>query len=127
MSANVRVGSILIRCFEWDRMYAFWRAALHYVPREEPDTDDWVVLTDPAGCGPNISLERVPHRRRGTRSRLHLDLYTTEQEQEVERLVGLGASRYPWRYPPGADYAVLADPDDNLFCVVHTQEWADRP
>jgi hypothetical protein len=36
----------------------------------------------------------------------------------IDRLArALGAARYPWRYPPGADYVVLADPDDNLFCV----------
>ena len=49
---------------------------------------------------------------------LHLDLYTTDQHDEVERLVGLGARRYPWKYHSGADYVVLEDPDRNLFCVV---------
>ena len=37
---------------------------------------------------------------------------------EVERLVTLGARRYPWRYPVDADFVVLEDPDGNLFCVV---------
>jgi hypothetical protein len=124
---NVRVGSILFRCYEWDAMLAFWSAALHYVPREAPTSNDWVVLTDPNKRGPNISLERVDHKRQGKRSRLHLDLYTTDQAKEAERLIALGASRYPWRYPRHADYVVLADPDDNLFCVVQTREWADRP
>lgn len=124
--SQVRVGSILIRCHEWEKMYAFWRATLHYVPREEPKTNDWVVLTDPQKRGPNISLEKF-RKREGKRSRIHLDLYTTEQDKEVERLLALGATRYPWRYPPHADYVVLADPDDNLFCVVQTREWADRP
>jgi hypothetical protein len=50
---------------------------------------------------------------------VHLDLYTARQEAEVERLVALGATRYPWRYRPGADFVVLQDPGGNLFCVVH--------
>ena len=37
---------------------------------------------------------------------------------EVDRLLRLGARRYPWRYEPGSDYVVLEDPDGNLFCVV---------
>ena len=41
-----------------------------------------------------------------------------DQNAEVERLVKLGATRYPWRYPPEHDYIVLEDPDGNLFCVV---------
>jgi Glyoxalase-like domain len=60
----------------------------------------------------------MPEKRTGKRSRLHLDLYTSDQKSEVERLIMLGATRYPWRYRPDDDFIVLADPDDNLFCVV---------
>ena len=48
---------------------------------------------------------------------LHLDLYTNQQEAEVERLIGLGAIRYPWRYSHGADFVVLQDPDGNLLAL----------
>jgi catechol 2,3-dioxygenase-like lactoylglutathione lyase family enzyme len=119
----VRIGSVVIRCREFDRMLAFWREALHYVARE-PVAGGWVVLRDPTGRGPNVSLDQVNEPRTGRRSRLHLDLYTRDQEGEVARLVGLGAVRYPWRYPPDADFVVLADPDDNLFCVVQIPEGA---
>lgn len=98
-------------------MLDFWQEALHYVPRNPPE-GGWVVLRDPQGRGPNVSLDRVPEKRTGNRSRLHLDLYTLNQELEVERLVDLGATRYPWRYRPGDDFVVLEDPDGNLFCVV---------
>lgn len=116
---DLRIGAIVIHCFHFDRRVGFWRSALGYAPREPP-SDDWVVLRDPAGRGPNLSLQgrekRAPHR-----SWLHLDLYTHEAEREVERLVALGARRYPWRYPPGADFVVLEDPDGNLFCVVQKE------
>ena len=114
---RMKIGSIVIRCYEFEKMLAFWQAALGYEPRE-PATDGWVVLRDPSGRGPNLSLDRVAERRTGKRSRIHLDLYTEDQAGEVERLVALGASRYPWRHQPGDDFIVLADPDDNLFCVV---------
>ena len=100
-------------------MLVFWHQALHYVPREAA-TDSWVVLRDPGGRGPNLSLDRIPERRTGKRSRLHLDLYTHNRDAEVERLVSLGATRYPWRYRPGSDFVVLEDPDGNLFCVVQS-------
>jgi catechol 2,3-dioxygenase-like lactoylglutathione lyase family enzyme len=114
---GTKIGSIVIRCHEFEKMSAFWQAALGYVPRE-PASEGWVVLRDPQGNGPNLSLDRVPEKRTGKRSHLHLDLYTDDQPAEVERLVKAGARRYPWRYPPGADYVVLEDPDGNLFCVV---------
>jgi catechol 2,3-dioxygenase-like lactoylglutathione lyase family enzyme len=114
----MKIGSIVIRCAEWERLLSFWSAALHYVPRYPPE-DGWVILGDPEGRGPNVSLARVPPGKTlPRRGRLHLDLYAEEQHEEVERLVGLGARRYPWRYQPGDDFVVLEDPDGNLFCVV---------
>src|SRR6266571_4324989 len=114
---KLKIGSIVIRCYEFEKMMAFWQEALHYVPRR-PAKNGWVVLHDPGGRGPNVSLDRVLEKRSGKRSRLHLDLYTDNQEGEVERLVEIGATRYPWRYRPDDDFVVLEDPDGNLLCVV---------
>lgn len=121
-NGQVRIGSIVILCHDWERTFEFWQAALGYDVEHTDPNGGFVILRDPAGGGPNLSLDRVQTKRTGKRSRLHLDLYTTNREVEVERLVQLGARRYPWRYPPGADYIVLADPDDNLFCVVQTAD-----
>jgi catechol 2,3-dioxygenase-like lactoylglutathione lyase family enzyme len=117
MDPRLKIGSIVIRCYEFDKMLAFWREALHYV-HGEPVERGWVILHDPDGNGPNVSLDQSPERRSGKRSRLHLDLYTTNQEGDVERLAKIGATRYPWRYKPDDDFVVLEDPDGNLFCVV---------
>lgn len=113
----MKIGSIVIRCFEFDKMLSFWSAALHYVPKDPPD-QGWVILTDPTGKGPNISLDQLTEKRTGKRSHLHLDFYSEDQAADVERLVLLGARRYPWRYKPGDDFVVLEDPDGNLFCVI---------
>jgi len=117
MRRGLQIGSIVIRCFEFEKMLAFWQEALHYVPRE-PAEGGWVVLRDPAGIGPNLSLDQAAKKRSGKRGWLHLDLYTSDQAGEVARLVRLGAREYPWRYEPDHDYIVLEDPDGNLFCVV---------
>ena len=113
----MKIGSIVIRCYEFDKMLTFWQEALHYVPRE-PAEGGWVVLCDPKGRGPNVSLDQVIERRSGKRNRLHLDLYTRDQKSEVKRLMHLGATRYPWKYNPDDDFVKLADPDGNDFCVV---------
>ena len=113
----MKIGSIVIRCFEFEKMMEFWQEALHYVPKEAA-SNGWVILCDPQGMGPNLSLDKVPERRSGKRGWLHLDLYTNNQKEEVERLIKNGATRYPWRYKPDDDFIVLADPDDNLFCVI---------
>ena len=119
-TSEVRVGSIVVRCVRFDELLAFWQAALGYVPREPP-RDGWVVLTDPTGAGPNVSLDRVAEHELpplGELSRVHLDLYTTDQQAEVDRLLSLGATRYEREYGPDDDFVVLVDPDGNRFCVV---------
>jgi catechol 2,3-dioxygenase-like lactoylglutathione lyase family enzyme len=112
----MKIGSIVIDCSEFDKMLAFWQEALHYVP-EEPAKDGWVILRDPEGRNPNVSLNYDPEKRLG-RNRLHLDLYTDNREGEVKRLLKIGATHHPQTYEPGDDFRVLEDPDGNLFCVV---------
>ena len=117
MRTTLRIGAIVIYCGDFQRTYTFWREALGYVPRDPPE-DGFGILRDPAARGPEITVEQRQSVRAGKRSRLHLDLYTLEQSAEVDRLLTLGATRYPWRYQPGANYVVFADSDDNLFCVI---------
>jgi Glyoxalase-like domain len=112
----MKIGSIVIDCVEFDKMLAFWQESLHYVQRE-PATEGWVVLRDPKGAGPNISLNRVPRKPR-VRNSLHLDLYANDRAGEVARLIKIGARRHPQTYEPDDDFRVLEDPDGNLFCVV---------
>jgi hypothetical protein len=117
---SVHIGSIVVHCNEFERTVAFWQDALHYVPRE-PARDGWVVLRDPEGKGPNLSFQ-ARNTRRERRSWLHVDLYADDRDREVERLVGLGARRYPWRYRAHSDFIVLEDPGGALFCVVQVAQ-----
>ena len=103
-------------------MLAFWQEALHYVPAA-PAKDGWVILRDPEGKVPNLSLDRDPDEKRIGRTwrpRLHLDLYNDDQEREVKRLLKIGATRHRQTCDPEDDFIVLKDPDGNLFCVVQT-------
>ena len=97
----MRIGSIVIHCHEFDRLLTFWQNVLHYVPRRPPQ-GGWVVLCDPEDKGPNLSFQ-AREKRRPVRNWMHVDLYTDRRDEEVSRLVELGAKRYPWRYRPGAD------------------------
>ncbi|MDQ4023955.1 MAG: VOC family protein, partial [Actinomycetota bacterium] len=65
------MGSVVIDCNDFDAMFAFWRDALRYVPRDPPD-EDFVVLQDPNGRNVNVSISQVPEPRVG-KNRLHLD------------------------------------------------------
>jgi Glyoxalase-like domain len=118
--SELRIGSVVIDCIDFDKMLTFWQEALHYVPRE-PAKDGWVVLLDPTRRNVSVSLNQVPERLMG-RNWLHFDLYTNDQGKEVERLLKIGATRHPQTYEQGDDFIVLQDPDGNLFCVVDKSE-----
>lgn len=117
----ISIGSIVIRVDDLPRQLAFWSAALDYVPRGElGEGDDFMLLRPRDGVGPNVSLDMVPAKVQ-VPPRIHLDLYTEDQADEVERLIRLGATEVHWdRKPADADYVILADPEGNRFCVVDT-------
>jgi len=121
----MKIGGIVIDCTDFDKMAAFWQEALHYVPRE-PAKGGWVVLKDPSGSSPNVSLNQkskplMDSKKLGWRLsdkiRLHIDLYTSDQKGEVERLLKIGATLIR-RPKKGEDFVILADPENNHFCVI---------
>lgn len=112
----MHVGSVVIDCNDFMRMLQFWQAALGYQAREAPE-EDFAVLCDPQGRNVNVSLQKVPEPRAG-KNRLHLDLYTERQAEEVERLLRLGATRAERLPEPDDDFVLLQDPEGNVFCVV---------
>ncbi|MEF2277772.1 VOC family protein [Deinococcus sp. YIM 134068] len=112
------IGSIVWGVRDVPRAIAFWTQALNYRLRNEPD-DDWAVLVPVEGPGVQLALDLVDSERA---RRHHLDLYADDGAAEVERLLSLGATRVDWRYPPDADFVVLADTEGNPFCVVQRNE-----
>ena len=117
---ELKIGSVVIDCINYDKMLAFWQEALHYVTTE-PAKGGWVILRDPAGRNTNVSLNQVqPSEKLTGRNWLHFDLYTKNQKNEVARLTKLGASLHSQQYEPDDDFVVLEDPDSNLFCIVDT-------
>lgn len=88
----------------------FWAEALGCARGSNPD-----FLIPRAGGAARLHVDDT--------DRTHLDLWTdsaAEQRCEVDRLVGLGASRVDWDYPDDADFVVLRDPGGTLFCVIDT-------
>ena len=106
----VRIGAVVVNVSDVGRAADFWRGALGYsADRRNP------AFLLPDGEGVRLHLDET--------DRMHLDLWADDRDEqlaEVERLVGLGATRVPWDYPNDADFVVLADPDGNLFCVIDT-------
>jgi len=96
----------------------FWSAALGWplVWDEHEET----AIRAPSALGPMITWSGPPLIPKHGKNRLHLDIAPpagVEQEAEVARLVGLGATRIDIGQGD-VDWVVMADPDGNEFCVL---------
>jgi hypothetical protein len=58
------------------------------------------------------------------KNRVHLDLTSSAQDrdQEIERLLALGARRVDIGQTGEESWTVLADPEGNEFCVIRPKE-----
>jgi hypothetical protein len=103
-------GALVLNVSDVGRAAQFWSSALGYVAQP----DNAAFLGPGSGNGPRLHLDET--------DRTHLDLWVDRQgsdlETEVARLLALGARRVDWEYPEDADFVVLADTEDNLFCVI---------
>ena len=79
---------------------------------------DAAAASDPAGRRPRLFLQRVGEDKT-VKNRVHLDVQVGEdrRDQEVERLLGLGATKlYDGALGPQR-WVTLADPEGNELCV----------
>lgn len=110
----MKIGSIVWGVKDIKRSIEFWSQALDYTLAFEP-AEDFAILQPTSGEGVNLSLNRVTSDRA---RRHHMDLYTDRLEEEVARLIRLGATKKNWDYHEGEDYIVLEDPEGIPFCVI---------
>jgi catechol 2,3-dioxygenase-like lactoylglutathione lyase family enzyme len=110
---GIRLGSVVINCADLEAMTKFWASALDLTPGPGSDDGRFRVLRGPRV---NVSLQ-VAGSPVSARDQMHFDLYSDDQEGEVRRLVGLGASYVRHNDDPKDPYVVLADPEGNEFCV----------
>jgi Glyoxalase-like domain len=117
---TLRIQNVSVDCADPARVAAFWAEVLGW--RITGSDADEVDLEPPAGSredgvSPDIVFLRVPDER-VTKNRLHLDLRPSDQHAEVERLIGLGATRIDIGQSSECSWVVLADIEGNEFCVL---------
>ena len=119
-----RFTELIVDCADPRRLAEFWSAVLGWQPTgrfDEDVYDEDVEIAGPPGSGPSLVFVRVPEAKT-VKNRLHVDVNPVgcEQEQEVERLVGLGARRIDIGQGESS-WIVLADPEGNEFCVLRSR------
>jgi predicted enzyme related to lactoylglutathione lyase len=112
----IRLGSTVINCADMELMTRFWSQSLHLAPSSAALGDDFRVLHG-EHVRLSLQLSRTPV---SARDQMHLDLYSDDQDAEVQRLAGLGARIVRHHDDPDDDYVVMTDPEGNEFCVCAT-------
>jgi Glyoxalase-like domain len=137
---------VVFDCADPDGLARFWAGALGYKLQDPPAGyqtweawareqgipedrfNDLSAAVDPDGKGPRLFFQRVPEPKT-VKNRVHLDLNISggwtvpEQERrqrvdaEVERLLGLGATRLRVVEEDGQYWVVMHDPEGDEFCV----------
>ena len=116
-----RFSELVVDCRDPEALATFWAAVLDYQVLSR-DEDGAVEIGPEAGFGghaPTLVFGPVPDPTPGKR-RLHIDLNATDREQdaELERLLGLGATRADVGQTGEEGWHVLADPEGNQFCLL---------
>jgi predicted enzyme related to lactoylglutathione lyase len=117
----VRLHHIVIDTHDLPRLARFWTEALGWKVLSEREREI-VIGTDenaPVGiCFMPVTDEKA------VKNRVHLDITTSaeDRDQEIERLLALGAQRADIGQTGKESWTVLADPEGNEFCVIRPKE-----
>ncbi len=114
-----RLATIALDAHQPEVVADFWCAVLGWVVVEQSDEGTSIGAAD--GSWPTIDMLPVPESKT-VKNRLHLDLRAdgTTTEAELDRLLGLGATRIDVGQSADATWVVLADPEGNEFCLLAT-------
>ncbi|GAB3847752.1 VOC family protein [Dactylosporangium cerinum] len=118
---TVRIRHITVDCAKCYDLSLFWSALTGF--RENPDDPNLpehvqAAIEAPDGSAAMLFVE-VPEGKAG-KNRIHLDLQPTDatRDEEVQRILGLGATIVgDFRKEDGTGWVTMADPEGNEFCV----------
>ena len=122
------VSHTSIDCGNAYELSEWWKQVLGYVDMDgDPNLPghEECMIRDPE-TGHLVLFIEVPEPKTA-KNRIHLDLRPRDltQAEEVERLLGIGATQV-WdlrgKYGPGTGWVTLADPEGNEFCILRSAE-----
>jgi hypothetical protein len=120
------VSHTTVDCSNAYELSEWWKQVLGYVDIEDDPNlpgHEECMIRDP-GTDHRVLFIEVPEPKT-VKNRLHLDLRprSSSRDEEVERLLGLGATQladHRGIHGPGSGWVTLADPEGNEFCVLRS-------
>jgi predicted enzyme related to lactoylglutathione lyase len=124
-SMPVRLHHIVIDAHDLPRLARFWTQALGWTVLSEREREIVIGTDEDAPVGICFMPVTDP---KTVKNRVHLDLTSSaaDRDQEIDRLLALGARRVDIGQTGAESWTVLADPEGNEFCVVRPKETLTR-
>ncbi len=118
--ATLRVRTITVECHDPYRLVAFWSEATGFsedpANPNEPDDPEGLLIAPDGGL--RLLFIKVPEPNDGASLRLDLTPQEASRDEEVERLLKMGATlAADHREPDGDGWVLLTDPEGNGFSV----------
>jgi len=117
----VRLHHIVIDTHDLPGLARFWTQALGWHVLSERERE--IVIGPDVNAAVGICLMPVTDNKT-QKNRVHVDLTTSaaDRDQEIERLLALGARQVDVGQTGQESWTVLADPEGNEFCVVRPKD-----
>jgi Glyoxalase-like domain len=118
---TLEIATLTIDSTDPDALADWWAKAMDFdvtyrSPQEETE-DREVAIQARGGSGLEVLFVQVPEEKT-LKNRYHFDLRPDDRDAEVERLIGMGATKVDIGQGPEVTWVVLADPQGNEFCVL---------
>ena len=113
------VNSLTVDSRDPRALARFWSEALEWPILFEADDEVLIAPFDERRPGIHPILFNRNDDAKTVKNRWHFDLAPTDQVAEVQRLERLGARRVDIGQGD-VDWIVMADPEDNEFCVLRS-------
>lgn len=114
---QARIGNVSLDCDDVLKVAAFWSQVLGR-PVDAGASEYFAAIggADAARAEPAWYFSKVPEPGSGIKNRVHLDLVSPDPSA-VDDLVGLGATLVARHKLGSHRWAVLEDPEGNVFCL----------
>jgi hypothetical protein len=119
-----RFTELIVDARDPDLLARFWGDVLGWEVGESKDQIAW--LKPPSPAVPLMVFVPVPEGK-SVKNRIHIDVSPTDRtrDEEVERVLALGAQRADVGQGEDVSWVVLADLEGNEFCILGSQVDAD--
>lgn len=116
------MSELVIECVDPEALSRFWCDVLGYVELSREAPDDGIEIGPASGFGgaaPTLIFSRTTNPTPG-QLRMHFDVNPVdrEQDEELERLLSVGARPADVGQTGEEPWHVLQDPEGNEFCLL---------